>query len=564
MIKIKRLTELTHAYRHFKRYRQIIHVLAKYGFGSLIESVGLHRIIGLSKKVFTKNKEYKWETISASVRLRMVLSELGPTFIKLGQILATRPDLIPLEFAEELTKLQDDAPHFSYQEVKNIIIEEFGAEPEDIFDSFVEEPLAAASIGQVHRACYKGNQVIVKVQRPKIKEVIEADLEILYHFAVLLEKHIYELSAHKPSTIVKEFAKSLEKEIDFTVELKNTIRFSAESEVEGAIYVPKMYKDVSTKRILVAEFIDGIKASDIETLKKENYDLKLISERGTESLLKQIFVNGYFHGDPHPGNIFICPGNVVCFIDFGMMGRLSWQERENFSSFLLYLINRKIDKIVDCLLKFTSYDDEPDRDVLQREISLIIDEYLVESLGEMDFGKILESLMIIMSENSLRLKPNMFMMLKALISLEDIAIQLNPDLNIIEMSKPYIKKIQMERFKFKNLFFNGMDCITDIVKLANELPNDIRVLIKKAKSGKMKFELEYIGLEKFRKSIVKSSNRIVMAIIIAALLISHSLILLIPAGHYTHIIKLEGVVGFMMSVIFGFILLIAMMLSRNK
>ncbi|MCP4178232.1 MAG: AarF/ABC1/UbiB kinase family protein [bacterium] len=564
MIKIKQLTELTHAYRHFKRYRQIIHVLIKYGFGSLIESVGLHKIIGVSKKIFTKNKDYKWETISASVRLRMVLSELGPTFIKLGQILATRPDLVPLEFSEELAKLQDDAPRFSYEDVKNIIIEEFGAMPEEMFDSFEEEPLAAASIGQVHRACYKGNQVIVKVQRPKIKEIIEADLEILYHFAVLLEKHIYELSAHKPSMIVKEFAKSLEKEIDFMVELKNTARFAIESTEEGVVYAPKIYKEVSTKRVLVAEFINGIKASDIEALKKEGYDLKLIAERGANSLLKQIFVHGYFHGDPHPGNIFICPGNVICFIDFGMMGRISWQERENFSSFLLYLINRKINKIVDTLLKFTSYEDEPDREDLEREISLIIDEYLVESLGEIDFGKILESLMILMSENNLRLKPNMFMMLKALISLEDIAVQLNPNMNIIEMSKPYIKEIQLERFKFKNIFFNGIDSISDILRLASDLPNDIRVLIKKAKLGKMKFELEYIGLEKFRKSMVKSSNRVVMAIIIAALLVSHSLILLIPVGRYTHLIRLEGVIGFMLSVVFGFILLIAMILSRNK
>ena len=188
----------------------------------------------------------------------------------------------------------------------------------------------------------------------------------------------------------------------------------------------------------------------------------------------------------------------------------------------------------------------------------------MESIGEIDFGKILESLMILMSENNLRLKPNMFMMLKGLISLESLATQLDPDMNIIEMSKPYVKEIQLERFKLKNIFFNGIDCITDIARLVNELPADIRILIKKAKLGKMKFELEYIGLEQFRKSIVKSSNRVVMAIIIAALLISHSLILLIPVGRFTHILRLEGMIGFLLSVVFGFILLIAMILSRNK
>lgn len=565
MITIRKITRLSHSYRNIKRFRQILHVFVKYGFGNLVEHLGVDKfLMEIGNRIIPSRSKERLGRIPQAVRLRMALAKLGPTFIKFGQILATRPDLIPIEYTRELTKLQDSAPLFPYEQVKEIIKSETGKDPKDLFDDFDEVPLAAASIAQVHRACYKGKQVVVKVQRPKIKEVIETDIEIMYHIALLLEKHILEFSIQKPSAIINEFAKSLEKEIDFLIELKQTERFANCFSDDDTIYTPKIYKDISTARVLVIEYIDGIKSSDVKKLKKEKYDLSLLAERGANSLLKQIFEEGYFHGDPHPGNIFIMPENIICFIDFGMMGVVSEQEREMFSGLLMQIINKKNNKIIDYILKFTQYDIEPDSDELQRSITEIIDEYLFQPMKYMEFGKFLEKLLEILADNHLRMRPNLFLMMKALVSLEKLARSLDPNMNIIQLAAPYVKKIYLDRFNIKKIILNMGDPLYDLLNLVAEMPEDIRTLLKQLKKGKLKIDLEYLGFEKMRSTIIKISNRIVCAIILAALLIGNSLMMLAKAIPANYHIRLLGLVGFIISGVLGAILLISVILARNK
>ena len=564
MITIRKITRLSHSYRNIKRFRQILHVFLRYGFGNLIEYMGIDKFLELSRKIIPSRSKERLERMSNAVKLRRSLAKLGPTFIKLGQILATRPDLIPIEYAQEFAKLQDNAPSFPYEQVKEIIKSETGKYPEEIFDYFDKEPLAAASIGQVHKACYQGNEVVVKVQRPGIEKIIETDIEIMYHLALLMEKHILELSVQKPSAIIKEFAKSLEKEIDFLNELKQTERFDNYYSGDEGIYVPKIYRDVSTTQILVIEYIDGIKASNTQKLEAENYDLALIAKRGADSLLSQIFEKGYFHGDPHPGNIFIMPENIVCFIDFGMMGVVSEQERELFAGLLMQIINKKNNKIIDYILKFTQYEIEPDTDELQRSFTEIIDEYLFQSMKDMDFGKFLEKLLEILADNNMRMRPNLFLMMKALMSLEKLARKLDPELNIIEMAAPYVKKIYLDRFNIKKILLNIGDPLYDVMNLAAEMPDDIRIILKQLKKGKLKIDLEYLGFEKMRQTVVKISNRIVCSIILAALLIGNSLMMLSVATPANYHIRIIGLIGFIVSFILGFILLISVVLAKNK
>ncbi len=566
MLEIKKITQLTHTYRNFKRYREIIHIAFKYGFGSFVERLGLEKAIETSKKVFRVNTENSISKLPAEVRIRLALEELGPTFIKLGQILSTRPDIISMALVNELSKLQDHAPEFSLEDVKKIIKEELGESVDVIFDKFDEKPIAAASIAQVHKAVYKGKDVVLKIQRPNIQEIVEIDLEIMTHIATLLERHIYELNIQKPSDIVKEFAKSLAKEIDFKIELKHMKRFAKNLKIDGdpAIIMPLQYPELCTKKIMVMQFVNGIKASSYGRLRKEGYELSLIAKRGADSILKQIFVHGYFHGDPHPGNIFICENNCVCFLDFGMMGKLNDDEKEIFANLLLGIITGRGDKIVKNVLKMTKYENEPNKDDFQRDIIEIIDEYIASSMEDTEFGAFLEAFMNILSAYHLRLKPNLFMMLKALISLENLAATLDPSLQILESAKPYIKEIGFKKFQLKNILLDAGDSLSEIMEFVCELPEEVRNIVKQLSSGRLKVIHESHGMEKMRISMVNATNRMVLAILVAALIIGHSLILLVPEGHYTGLIKWEGMIGFILSIVIGFIVIIGILFSKKR
>ena len=343
MISIRKIGVMGRTYRHAKRYKEILNVLIKYGFGDLVDALKIKEHIEIGIEKISGKQPERIEKLSRPERVRMALEELGPTFVKLGQILSTRPDLIPLEYVQELSKLQDDVPSFPYDDVREIIKSETGRFPEEIFHSFDKTPIAAASIGQVHKAILKDTEeeVAIKVQRPNIQQTIEVDLEIMLHLASLMERHVAEMEVFHPTKIVNEFARSIEDELDYTVEASHIEHFARQFLDDETIYVPKVYRDLSTKRILVMEFIDGIKASDLDRLKQDGYDLKEIASRGADSILKQICVYGFYHADPHPGNIFILPNNVICFIDFGMMGRISQQEREDFTDFVELLIQQR-------------------------------------------------------------------------------------------------------------------------------------------------------------------------------------------------------------------------------
>jgi len=271
----------------------------------------------------------------------MACEELGPTYIKLGQILSTRPDLVPVDFIKELSKLQDNVPSRPFSEVSKIIESELGGPPEDIFDFFEKAPLASASIGQVYRATLKdGEEVAVKVQRPGIKKIIEIDLEIMLHLATLIERHIEEMSLHQPVKIVEEFARTLEKELDYTIEATSTERIARNFLNDLTIYVPKVFRDTTTESILTTELVEGIKVSEIDRLEKAGLDRKLITVRGADIVLKQIIKHGFFHADPHPGNIFVLPDNVICLLDFGMTGSVDRRTREDFIDLTESVVSR--------------------------------------------------------------------------------------------------------------------------------------------------------------------------------------------------------------------------------
>jgi ubiquinone biosynthesis protein len=500
------------------------------------------------------------DKLTRAERTRLALQELGPTFIKLGQILSTRPDLIPLIYVQELSKLQDHVPPFPYDEVREIMKSETGRYPEDLFRHFEPNPVAAASIGQVHRAqLMENDQVVVKVQRPGIRKIIEVDLEIMFHLAGLMERHLEEAKLFRPSRILDEFANSLEKEIDYTLEASNIENFARQFMDDDTIYIPRIYRDLSTQRILTMEYVEGIKASDVEGLQRAGYDLHEIARRGANSIMRQIFVHGYFHADPHPGNLFILPGNVICFLDFGMMGRIRREEREDFAELLVELIQKDERKITEVLLKLTDSEHEPDKSQLERDLSEFVDQYLFRPLKETNIAKMFQRLLEILARHQLRLKPDLFLMIKAISSVESLGRSLDADFMLMTYAEPLVRSVYLSRFTPKRIVQDVVDSGSELVTLLRIVPGEIRSILKQAKEGGVKVEFEHRGLDPLLLTHDRTMNRLAFAIVLAALIIGSSLIVLSGVPPKWRDIPVIGVVGFIVAGLMGFWLLISIL-----
>jgi len=564
MLSIRKIGVVGRTYRNLNRYREILGVLFRYGFGDIIETLKIEQYIEVGLQMISRKRRDQIEKHSRPERVRMALEELGPTFIKLGQILSTRPDLVPLEYSRELSKLQDHVPPFSYEEVKTIITQELGKAPEDLFDRFDPEPLAAASIGQVHRARLSmGDEVVVKVQRPGIRKTVQVDLEILLHLASLMERHVEEMVVQRPTGIVEEFARSLEKEIDYTIEAYHTERFSRQFLGDLTVYVPTVYREYNSSRVLTIEYVDGIKVSNIEALKKDGCNLRTLAENGADLVMKQIFVHGFFHADPHPGNIFILANNIICFLDFGMMGRIHKEEREDFTDFVTSLATKNERKITDSALKLTAYDVDPDREALERDLMDLMDEQVYGRLGKLNMGRLFQKLMETVSTHGLTIKPNLYLMMKALGTIEGIAKMLDPGFNIMKQTEPFVRKIQEERMSPKRIAGDMVEVGTELIQLGREIPGEVRAIMKQAREGKLKIEFAHSGLEPLLNTYSRTTNRMVFAIVLAALIIGSSLVVLSGIPPKWHDIPLVGIVGFIMAGVIGFSLLISIVRRRK-
>jgi len=557
MLNIGKIGIMGRKYQHAKRYKTILHVLIKYGFGDLVDSLKIKEHIEIVVEKISGQQPAQIEKLSRPERVRKVLEELGPTFVKLGQLLSTRADLIPLEYVQELSKLQDDVPPFPNEEVKDIIKSETGKFPEAIFYTFDDKPVAAASIGQVHRAILKDGEeeVAIKVQRPNIQRTIEVDLEIMLHLASLMERHAPELVAYHPTKIVNEFARSLEEELDYMAEASHIEHFARQFLDDETIYVPKVYRDLSTKRVLVMEFIEGIKASDFLGLINTGYDLKELASRGADSVLKQICVHGFFHADPHPGNVLFLPNNVICFIDFGMMGRINQQEREDLVDFVEAVIDKDENKLVSTLLKLTNTSVDPDKSELLRCLMEFIDRYAYLPLKELEIGQMLQSIVEILTKQSMSMKPELFLMVRALSIAEGLGRSLDPEFEIVKHVEPFIRRIKITRYAPQRIARDLVDSGMELLRLFKEIPGEMREVLKSVREGKLKMEIEYHGLDRalFRLDLI--SGRITSAIVLASLIIGSSIIVLSKTPPMWHEMPVIGILGFLIAAFMGLWLL---------
>jgi len=558
MFSIRKIGAIGRTYRHFNRYQRIIRILFKYGLDDLVEGLRIDQYLETGLKMINRKPREEIEKRSRPERFRMALEELGPTFIKLGQLLSTRPDLISPGYLDELAELQDNVPPFSFAEVKEIFLAEIGKKPNELFQEFDEQPMAAASIGQVHRGrLQNGNEVVIKIQRPNIENIIAVDLEILAYFASLMEQYLEELQGHRPSAVVDEFTRSLSLEIDYTVELANIQRFARQFRDNKTIYVPLIYSELSTERILTMEYIDGVKTSKVDALRSQGYDLHLIAERGANLIMEQIFVHGFFHGDPHPGNICILPDNVTCFLDFGMMGRLSRKDREDFTDLMLSIVTKNDRKITDGVLSITTQFGEVDHDALSRDLTDLLDRYMYLPLKNLQAGKILQELLDLVQRHKLSIKPNLYLMIKALSTIEGVGLMLDPDLELIKLAEPFVKKVKTERLRPGRLAEEIGETSGEYLKLFQEMPEEARDILRQLRAGKMKLEFEHRGLGRLSRGLDQVSNRIAFAIVLAAQIIGSSLIILSDIPPRWNGIPIIGLAGFLVAGVMGFWLLVS-------
>jgi ubiquinone biosynthesis protein len=549
-------------YRHMQRYRQIVTVLIKYGFGDLIDILNIEQYLEIGLKIISRKRRGKMASLSRAERVRMVLEELGPTFIKMGQILSTRPDLLPVEYIKELPKLQDDVPPFPFSDVKKIIEKEFKKPVNAFFSEFDEQPVAAASIGQVHKAVTQdGERVVIKIQRPGIKRIIEVDLEIMLHLSGLMERHLEGWDIQHPTKIVREFAATLEKELDYSLEAAYMERFAMQFKGDARIHVPKTYKNLTTKRVLTMEYIDGIKSSDLDGLERNGLDRIKIARIGFDLIMQQIFVNGFFHADPHPGNIFVLPDNMICFIDFGMMGRINLRTREHFADLILSIVNQNEIKTVNAILNLTEYDDSPDYRSLERDVVEFIDKYCYRPLKEVELGALLRRMLEVAAGHRLNIPPDLFLMIKALSTIEGLGVKLDPDFDVVKQAAPFMRRLQFNRFNPGRIARNMADSGTELYHLLQEIPGEIRDILKMIKRGTIKMEFEHRGLKPMLVTHDRISNRLAFAIVLAALIIGSALIVLSDIPPKWHEIPVIGLIGFVLAGVMGFWLLVLILRS---
>jgi len=491
----------------------------------------------------------------------MALADLGPSFIKLGQVLSTRPDLIPLEIVKELEKLQDDVPAFSSEQAREIVTAQL--QPiEDIFLSFSDKPIAAASMAQVHKAVLKNGQpVAIKIQRPKISRIIETDINILYDLAGLTEKYFPEAELYNPKAIVDEFAKTIRSELDFVREGRNIDRFRNYFKNDNTIYLPQVYWEYTTPSILTMEFINGIKISEIDFDERKDLDRKIIARNGALATLKMIFEMGLFHADPHPGNIFVLKNNILAPLDFGMVGRLDEQTKTYLQNLLLAIVERNIDKIIKIFIEAEVIDETKDTRLLRIDLNDFIDTYYGIPLNQLEIEKLFSNLIEVLRRHRIAVMTDIVLMSKALATIESVGRSLDPDFNMMELVEPYAKKLMLQPVLPKKQLKEIKQFVDETEELVKILPGELKQILRKIKKGRMNLIFEHRGLDRLITELDKSSNRLAFSLIIAALVIGSSIIVHSNKGPFIFGFPIFGLIGFLIAAIFGLWLVIAILRS---
>jgi len=527
--------------RHLMRYRKIVRVFMKHGLGYLINLMGLDLLLPRQNRLEVKDSRREPDRILAD-RLCRALTELGPTFIKLGQIFSTRPDIFAPAYIEELENLQDKVQPFSYQEVVEQLVKEIG-HPDEIFAEFNPQPLAAASIGQVHAGRLKsGEKVIVKIQRPNIERMVENDLEILIELAQLSEKRSVEAQRLGLKAMLEEYARLLLRELDYDREARNTDRVYQNFADDERVLIPRVYWKYTTRRILTQDYIEGVKLSDLEEIKARGWDRSKTSRLGTEAFLSQIVLHGFFQADPHPGNILVVDEDHIAFIDFGEVSALSERRLNNLGELLLSIDSKDMDKAVATLEEMGIINDYLEMEAFQEDFADLVELISASRIGNLDMNRIRKDLLDIAYRYQLKMPSYLTSLIKALIIVEGVGKKLDPTFNFLEVARPMAQKVIKERMKPANIYgYLRRKYYSDLRPLTS-IPANFNKLLKTTDQGKLNMNIQISFSSTAKKSITKLVNRVSASLIIAGGLVSSALI--IQSSH-TEVITSHATIGTM-------------------
>lgn len=538
------LLETLSAARDFGRIHEISSILIRYGFGDIVRRLGIANIVESAGHILKWKEVEDLTHIESPVRVRRALEDMGPTFVKLGQILATRSDLFRPEWLVEFKKLHDQVQTVPYEQLLSQVEEDLGASPEEIFMEFSTQPLAAASMSQVYKARLKdGSSVIVKIRRPGIRSIVEADLRLLAQLAEVAEQEIKALQRYRPKEIVHQFTLSMRRELDLAAECRNAERMIVNFKNDANIVIPKVYWQWTCERMNVQEFIDGIPGYDIKAIEDSELDRKLLATRGVEAILKMILQDGFFHADPHPGNCFYLSNNRIAFIDFGMIGRLSEDRRDQVLNLMRGLIDEDSQRVVKVLLQWSSaHTSTYDRDNLTLDIDDFIDQYHDVPLKQLNITDFLNNLTTLLRDHQLNLPPDLTLLLKTFITLEGLGRQLDPEFNLVEAASPLIKRIFIARYSPDTLFKKGKSNLVSLTELLTDLPRDLHRLIESMRHGTLGVKIDVNQPNWLIKELDRIINRLSVSLVTSALIVGSSIVTTVEGGS-SSIFGLMGFIG---------------------
>jgi ubiquinone biosynthesis protein len=544
-----KITAIPQLYRNVRRGTEIVSILSKYGLADWLATLNIE----FFKDQLKTSGGEALARLTRETRIRMALTELGPTFIKLGQLMSTRPDVVGVALADELKQLQTDVPADPPATVRAIVEAELGEPIEEIFTQFSEQPIASASIGQVHRARLRNGQfVAVKVQHEGIESKVNEDLEVLAALAQLAER-IPEFAPYRPTGTVAEMARTVRRELDFGREERNLHQFAILFKDDPTLRIPTPVTEYCTPRVLTMDFLDGKKLSQVEQLRAAGYDVEQIARRGAEIYMEMIFTHGFFHADPHPGNVLLLPGNVIGLLDFGMVGRIDERMREDIEELLMAIVNQDVSLLTAVIVQMGDTPSDLDERALSRDLADFVGQYAGQPLDQFDLSGCLNDMIEIIRRHQIHLAPPVALLIKTLVTLEGTAKMLNPHFSVLEVLQPFHKKMILRRLSPGRQWRKLRRIAYEVEQLIEVLPRLTIDLLEQIRTGKFDVHLDHRGLE-------PSVNRLVFGMITSALFLGSSLMLsqqvpplLFPENAFLGLYRLSilGLSGVIASVLLG-------------
>ncbi|MBO7500313.1 MAG: AarF/ABC1/UbiB kinase family protein [Fibrobacterales bacterium] len=519
MLSFRKIDRTVH---HLQRMREIIAVAVRYGFEDVVAETRLKSLIStlrirISPAVVERSR---WE------RIRMMLEELGPTFVKFGQLLSNRPDVVPLPLVRELEKLQDRVKPFPASEAEAALEKAWGKPWREVLERFDETPVASASMAQVHHAVLRDGhrRVALKIRRPGIAKTVDVDLEILRNFAAWADGRFESFRALHLVPVVEEFDQGLRREIDFRLEGAHLRLFGERYGNEPMLVVPKFHAELSGEGLVVLDFVEGTKISEVERLREAGIDLPRLARTGSDLILRQIFEHGFFHADPHPGNILVLPGGKVCFLDFGAVGILSAEQQECLADFLIAVEERDSHALSRTLQRMSAVE-APDFQRFRDDVQTLLQNLAEIPSSGLDVGQALGSVVRILAKHRVQVHPVYYVLLKALVSLEGISRALDPQYDLVRELEPHVRKLVLLKFRPDRIARGLVRDFGDVSAALRTLPDEALSLVRQTRRGELAVRFEHDGLGGLQRSLRDSADRLSLAIVLAALLISSSLVI---------------------------------------